>query len=223
MAAPPPIVDFRSRLPQVRDQADRPTCVAFAVSVGHEDVRFRENGRTEDLSEDGLYWGCKKIDGNASAGTSFESAAEALEQWGQPLETVWPYNAAFNGSGAPSPPAGVSPSDGWFRRRMGSGGSGLDQVRSSLAAGSIVMVGLVLTDRFFAPASGWIASPAATDRLFGGHAVAAVGYNETASTPHLILRNSWGTGWGDGGYGYLPYNYFHTYVLACWIMAGSIH
>ena len=32
----------------------------------------------------------------------------------------------------------------------------------------------------------------------GGHAVAIVGYNAT----RFIVRNSWGTGWGDGGYAY---------------------
>jgi len=32
----------------------------------------------------------------------------------------------------------------------------------------------------------------------GGHAVALVGYNAT----RFIVRNSWGTGWGDGGYAY---------------------
>jgi hypothetical protein len=36
------------------------------------------------------------------------------------------------------------------------------------------------------------------DTTRGGHAVALVGY-----TPdHFIVRNSWGTGWGDGGFGY---------------------
>ena len=32
------------------------------------------------------------------------------------------------------------------------------------------------------------------------HAVQAVGYNMTASPPYWIVRNSWGTGWGDKGF-----------------------
>ena len=32
------------------------------------------------------------------------------------------------------------------------------------------------------------------------HAVALEGYNNTASTPYWIVRNSWGSGWGEGGY-----------------------
>jgi C1A family cysteine protease len=32
------------------------------------------------------------------------------------------------------------------------------------------------------------------------HAVALEGYNSSASTPYWIVRNSWGSGWGQGGY-----------------------
>merc|ERR1711871_99546 len=35
------------------------------------------------------------------------------------------------------------------------------------------------------------------------HAVQTVGYNADASTPYWIVRNSWGTGWGENGYIYL--------------------
>lgn len=37
----------------------------------------------------------------------------------------------------------------------------------------------------------------------GGHAVALVGYTESA----FIVRNSWGTGWGDKGYAYASWSY----------------
>jgi len=32
------------------------------------------------------------------------------------------------------------------------------------------------------------------------HVVVIVGYNSSASTPYWIVRNSWGTGWGNGGF-----------------------
>jgi C1A family cysteine protease len=48
--------------------------------------------------------------------------------------------------------------------------------------------------------------PTRHDRLRGGHAVLAVGYDHTRRL--IIFRNSWGRTWGDHGYGYLPYAFF---------------
>jgi C1A family cysteine protease len=47
--------------------------------------------------------------------------------------------------------------------------------------------------------------PAAGEQLLGGHAVAVVGYNDNLNGGRFICRNSWGTGWGDRGYFYMPY------------------
>lgn len=43
--------------------------------------------------------------------------------------------------------------------------------------------------------------------LQGGHAIAIVGWNEEG----FIIRNSWGTSWGDGGYTILPYEDFKKF------------
>ena len=40
--------------------------------------------------------------------------------------------------------------------------------------------------------------------LLGGHCVTIVGYNKK----EFIIRNSWGTGWNNGGYTTYPYNQF---------------
>jgi C1A family cysteine protease len=51
-----------------------------------------------------------------------------------------------------------------------------------------------------------------SEQLLGGHAVICVGYNDARSV--WIMQNSWGTGWGDKGYFYLPYNYLLSSTLA---------
>lgn len=51
------------------------------------------------------------------------------------------------------------------------------------------------------------------DEFMGGHAVAVVGYDETG----LIIKNSWGTSFGRGGYTTLPYNQFNK-VREAWTL-----
>lgn len=53
------------------------------------------------------------------------------------------------------------------------------------------------------------------DEFMGGHAVAVVGYDETG----LIIKNSWGTGFGRGGYVILPYGKFNK-VREAWTLLG---
>ena len=47
-----------------------------------------------------------------------------------------------------------------------------------------------------------------------GHAVTAVQYDDRTRLFKFI--NSWGPDWGEGGMGYLPYEYFDAYVSDAW-------
>jgi hypothetical protein len=66
--------------------------------------------------------------------------------------------------------------------------------------------------------TGKIGMPSNNDKLIGGHAVIICGYDD--NTSELILRNSWGTYWGDNGYFYFPYEYL-KYCGDLWIITKS--
>ena len=47
--------------------------------------------------------------------------------------------------------------------------------------------------------------PKPQEKVLGGHAVMAVGYDDSKQA--VLVRNSWGTDWGIRGYFYMPYGY----------------
>jgi len=49
--------------------------------------------------------------------------------------------------------------------------------------------------------------PKKTEQLLGGHAVMCVGYKTIKKKLYFIVRNSWGSSWGDRGYFYMPAAY----------------
>jgi C1A family cysteine protease len=63
----------------------------------------------------------------------------------------------------------------------------------------------------FGNAQGEFAYPSQGDTVKGGHAVVAVGYDDGRQIGEAVgalqIRNSWGAGWGQSGYGWLPYRY----------------
>jgi C1A family cysteine protease len=72
---------------------------------------------------------------------------------------------------------------------------------------------------------GHIPLPHERDKVIGGHTVVAVGYHDRKVIENadgkraegaLLIRNSWGTHWGRGGYGWLPYDYIVQGLTADW-------
>ena len=94
----------------------------------------------------------------------------------------------------------------------------LKRIKSLLVAGLPSMFGFAVFDSIDqAGDDGKIPFPCPRERILGGHAIMAVGFDDkikikndnckVETTGALLIRNSWGTGWGDKGYGWLPYDY----------------
>ena len=106
-AALPSSVNHAAVLGQPRNQGQRGTCVAFAVTALHE-YFHKTNGNAVDLSEQFLYDETKKLDGFPNTcGTWQVKAAIVLKTLGQCPESTWHYNSALpcNGNGTQPPNA----------------------------------------------------------------------------------------------------------------------
>ena len=213
-AVPP--VDLRALMAPVRDQGQRGTCLAFAVTAAHE-VERSGGSTPDDLSEEALYWGCKRADGNWTSGTAFASASTALDRWGQPLEVEWPYNPKQADDVACSPPKRPG-GTGWFRSGLRRISVALADVRTVLDGGIPVLLGLTVFDTFYRPdADGHIADPPSGSSARGRHAVVVVGHQ----TDELLIRNSWGNTWALGGYAWIGDGYIGAHAEDAWIIDAA--
>jgi C1A family cysteine protease len=105
----------------------------------------------------------------------------------------------------------------------------LSQIKTNLAANLPSMFGFTVynsVSQANGAGKGKIPYPSSKDKVAGGHAIMAVGYDDaltiknanssTTTTGALLIRNSWGTSWGDGGYGWLPYEYVLKGLAVDW-------
>jgi C1A family cysteine protease len=93
----------------------------------------------------------------------------------------------------------------------------LDQMKASLVNGLPFTMGMSVYETFEHKAvkrTGVVPMPKDHERMLGGHAVMVVGYDDALKS--LIVRNSWGPKWGQGGYFLLPYDYVLSHKHYAW-------
>jgi hypothetical protein len=126
-----------------------------------------------------------------------------LKEDGQPLEGDWPYLASLPSDlNTYVPPEKVVV----FRRDGESRPVGIDEIIARLDANSPTVMLMMLSDAFYMP------DPLGVIRAAAGegpdparrHAVVAVGYGILDGAPAVLVRNSWGAGWGLDGHAWLP-------------------
>jgi C1A family cysteine protease len=82
------------------------------------------------------------------------------------------------------------------------------QLKGCLASGFPFVFGFTVYESFEGQdvaRTGIVPMPATGEKVLGGHAVLAVGYDDAQQ--RFLVRNSWGSDWGQGGYFTIPYAY----------------
>ena len=207
--------DLRLGMSGARDQGTRPTCCAFACSDVHA---ARRRPWAELSCEYAFFHGTKRQGTGPDTGVHLRHMLDAIEQEGQPLEAAWPYLPAV-----PSTPAAWAPPQDpgeLFRARGVRRGGSLTEIRAAIDAGEPTVVILSLSDAFYfgADSDGVIDSNENPD-VTRVHAVMAVGYGTRGSASVVLIRNSWGTGWGVAGHAWLTGRYLAPRIIEIATMA----
>jgi C1A family cysteine protease len=232
----PPRIDLRASFPPVIAQGPLNTCTAATASALIGFFEKKTLGRDVSPSIMFLY----KIERNllgqsGDTGAFLRTAMQALRAFGVPPETAWPYAPELlDIEPAPFHYAYAANYKATHYFRLDDDGTTpeplLERVKSSLAGSIPAMFGLALYTSLGTAGPGEIPLPGRFDAQTALHALVAVGYDDAktiarfdpltgaaqVSTGALCVRNSWGAEWGEGGYGWLPYDYVLSGLTSDW-------
>src|SRR4030066_1870446 len=221
----PSAVDLRQWCSPIEDQGSLGSCTAHAGVGIVEYYEKKAIGKYIDASRLFLY----KVTRNLShwtgdTGAFLRTTMGALVLFGAPPEEYWQYKIAdFDKEPTAFCYAFAQSYQAIKYYRHDPPGTAkdvlLNRIKRYLSAGHPSIFGFtVYSSLGQADNSGKIPYPCKGEKIEGGHAIVAIGYDDKIkiknsgscgkeTTGALLIRNSWGTGWGDAGYGWLPYEY----------------
>lgn len=206
----PTSVDLRPQCPiESYDQLQLGSCTANAIACAIEfDELKQKYKRTYTPSRLFIYYNERVLEGDPDhdSGAQLRDGLKAVNRLGWVPEREWPYEISE---------FAVKPSARVYQNattRLIKQYSRVIQhpyyMKYCLYEGYPFVFGFTVYESFESlevASTGKVPMPGSREYMMGGHAVMAVGYDDTIG--RFICRNSWGGNWGMRGYFTMPYDY----------------
>ena len=220
----PTVIDLRPNTPLVEDQKSLGSCVANAATSAMEYLYIKQKKPIKEMSRLFLYYSTRVWVENTSpdddSGCSIRDAMKALNKYGTCFEKTWPYQISKFAT-APTTLCKKEALDHQILSYYKC--STLDAIKTALINGLPVVGGFAVPANMMSSIcakTGIVRYPGPREGFIGGHAILFVGYDDVKK--QLIFENSWGAGWGDKGYGYLPYTFVSGGLVSdCWVISSE--
>lgn len=212
----PSTCDLTMLFPSVGNQQSQGSCVAFAA--GYAALTYQKahdrmyNGEAGYLDNDSnifspaYIYNQVHVDDSATGGGAFYSEVfNLLKTQGCTTLADMPYNgSAYNYTTQPtaSQIANASKNKIFSWQYLPAGN--VNQIKATLNKLNPVVVGIPVLPDFDTLSSSNPIFDNAAGSSRGGHALCIVGYDDSKQAVKII--NSWGTGWGLNGYGWISYD-----------------
>lgn len=203
----PDAVDLRINCSAIEDQEQLGSCTANALVGSLEFLEIKDRLPAIDLSRLFIYYNERVIEHTvkSDSGAMLRDGIKTLAKQGVCEEARWPYRISQFAK-KPTPSCYREAEDHQitsYQRILV-----LEEMLGCLAEGFPFVFGFTVYESFESPdvaKTGVVPMPLLGERVLGGHAVLAVGYRQ--ADRRFIVRNSWGTGWGQEGYCTMPFDY----------------
>lgn len=220
-------VDPRDQLPIVYDQGQLGSCTANAVAAALQYDRYLDGAiklRHDRPSRLDIYYGERALEGELGQGDTGAIGRDGFkfaQQTGYLLERQWPYDI----SKFQETPPTANPTTGapYHRIKLTKQYASVSQSQAAIQLAlnnqQTVAFGFTVYPSFESEKvaeTGIVPLPTFNDQQqgsIGGHETLIVGYLEAYPT-YALVRNSWGSGWGLGGYFLMPWAYITNSSLA---------
>ncbi len=212
----PKAIDLTKFCSSVEDQGELGSCTAQALAGNLEFLDYKIDFVYEDVSRLFIYYNERVLEKTIDfdSGASLRDGIKTLAKTGYCREVIWPYLIEFF---TKKPPKrcyleAKSHCIQSYHRLLT-----LPEMLTCLADGYPFVFGFAVYESFQsqqAAKTGLVHMPRKDERMLGGHAVLAVGYDQEKK--RFLVRNSWGDKWGKKGYFTMPYEYLETLSADFW-------
>lgn len=209
LAKLPAKMDLRKKCPPVYDQGVLGSCTANAIGAAFQFGLLKQDRGKEFMpSRLFIYYNERVIEHNVNSdsGAMIRDGIKTVNKQGVCPEKMWPYTIEkFADKPSPGCYADALNHQVQSYHRVP---RNVKQMKSCLADGYPFVFGFTVYESFESATvakTGKLNMPRKGESVVGGHAVMATGYN--SKTKRFLVRNSWGTSWGQGGYFTMPFEY----------------
>lgn len=227
-----PKVDLRNRyMPPVYDQGQLGSCTGNGLSAAYAYQYYYEHDKDAPSvafdfipSRLFIYYNERVPEGTVGqdSGATIADGIKVISSVGVCDEKVWPYDIAKYTEKPPETAYEEASKNKCYQfKRVVPNAHGL---KTALAAGTPVVIGFSVPASFEEVGPDGIFRPRPREQILGGHCVVACGYNDDKHADghdgFLLIRNSWGTGWGVEGYCWMPYSFANAgFISDAWVIS----
>lgn len=200
----------------VEDQGQLGSCTANALAGNLEFIDNRLDSTYTDVSRLFIYYNERVLirTADTDSGAMLRDGIKTLKNDGVCPESVWPYQIA-KFTQKPTTKCYTDAKNhrisSYYRLQTHS------ERLACLTDGYPFVFGFSVYESLETAkvtATGVVPMPGKKDKMIGGHAVLAIGFNQNSK--RFIFRNSWGKNWGKNGYGTIPFDYIETLADDFW-------